>query len=94
MSEQYFLARKLGLGKEVVSHSLVGRWNEMLKTGSGYRLTSLLTASIEDVCCDGWPAHDRCTTEQPWRHVCGMLNDIEDETHRTFHGHRKSLGGD
>ena len=39
MSEQYFLLRKLGLGKEVVSLSLVvtevsrGRWNEIMKTG-------------------------------------------------------------
>ena len=37
MSEQYFLVRKLGLGKEVVSLSqpsgnggISGRWNEMI----------------------------------------------------------------
>ena len=43
MSEQYFFVRKLGLGKEVVSLSLVvtgvcisGRWNEMR-----YLLTSI-----------------------------------------------------
>ena len=34
MSEQYFLVRKLGLGKEVVSHGgISGRWNEIMKTG-------------------------------------------------------------
>ena len=42
MSEQYFLVRKLGLGKEVVSLNLVvtevsrGRWNEMMKTGGWF----------------------------------------------------------
>jgi len=29
----YFFVRKLGLGKEVVSLSISGRWNEMIKTG-------------------------------------------------------------
>jgi len=37
MSEQYFFARKLDLGKEVVSlvvtGGISGRWNEMMKTG-------------------------------------------------------------
>jgi len=32
---------------------------------------AVLTPSLEDVWCDGWPAHDSCTTEQPWRPVCG-----------------------
>ena len=43
MSEQYFLVRKLGLGKELVSLSLVvtnggisGRWKEMMKTGGWF----------------------------------------------------------
>ena len=31
-------------------------------------LTSVLTPSLEDVWCDGWPAHGSCTTEQLWRH--------------------------
>ena len=54
-------------------HHEAQRCSSLSWTGSDYMLlTSALTQSIEAVWCDGWPANDSCTTEQPCRHVCGM----------------------
>ena len=44
----------------------------------------LLTPLIEGVWCDGWPAHDRCMTEQQWRQVW-ELPGVHQGQHQRLH---------